>query len=265
MASRARGPKKSAGNTPVAAYRDDLAYIHDVGFGGFAERAAPWLLGQLRAQGLHDGLVIDLGCGSGIWARALSAAGYGVLGYDISEAMVAIARQRVRHGEFHAKPLLAARLRPCVAVTAIGEVLNYLFDKRHTDQRLQDFFGRVYEALRPRGLFIFDVALPGRVPGGVRRAYTVGGDWACLFEAREDAQRQMVTRQITTFRKVGQSYRRHDEVHRLRLYDRDALVARLRGVGFRVRTVRDYGEARFPPGYAGFVAEKPAGRSAAGR
>jgi len=241
----------------TAAYRDDLAYIHDVGFGGFADRAAPWLLQQLAERELRDGLVIDLGCGSGIWARALSVAGYSVLGYDISPSMVAIAQKRVPRGEFHARPLLAARLRPCVAVTAIGEVFNYLFDKRNTPEALDRVFRNVYAALRPRGLFVFDVALPGRVPGGLARSYTLGSDWACLYEAEEDARKQLVTRRITTFRKVGQTYRRDDEVHLLRLYDRDKLTAQLRAIGFRVRTVRSYGGTAFPPGYAGFVAQKP--------
>ena len=76
-----------------AAYGDDLAYIHDAGFGGFADRAAPWLLQQLAEQGLRDGLVIDLGCGSGIWARRYRWPAIRVLGYDISPSMVAIAQR----------------------------------------------------------------------------------------------------------------------------------------------------------------------------
>ncbi|MEX2115236.1 MAG: class I SAM-dependent methyltransferase [Pirellulales bacterium] len=239
-----------------AAYREDLAYIHDVGFGGFAAGAAPWLLALLKSHALTDGLVIDLGCGSGIWARELSMAGFGVLGYDISEAMIAIAAKRVPRGEFHARPFLGARLRPCVAVTALGEVFNYLFDRRNTQERLAAFFSQVHAALRPGGLFVFDVATPGREPTGQRQAYREGSDWACLFEAREDSQARSLTRRISTFRRVGTLYRRDDEVHRLRLYDRQEMTAALREAGFRVRTVRDYGKTVFPPGYVGFVAQK---------
>ena len=200
----------------------------------FASGAAPWLLELLRSHGLSDGLVIDLGCGSGIWAHALSTSGYGVLGYDISPAMVAMCRRRVPRGEFYARPLLIARLRPCVAVTAIGEVFNYLFDKRNTPDALAGLFQQVHAALRPSGLFVFDVATPGRVPGGHRRSYTLGADWACLFEAEEDAAARTVTRRITTFRRVEQAYRRVNEVHRLRLYDPQKLLAQLRKVGFNV-------------------------------
>src|SRR5262245_7905127 len=70
-------------------YGDDLAYIHDAGFGELARNAAPFLVEALRRRGICDGLVIDLGCGSGLLARGLSEAGYDVLGIDISSAMIA--------------------------------------------------------------------------------------------------------------------------------------------------------------------------------
>ena len=85
------------------AYRDDLAYIHDAGFGGFAQAAAPVLVETLRRNGIMYGLVIDLGCGSGILSHAISEAGYDVLGIDISDAMVAMARRRVPRGQFRGR------------------------------------------------------------------------------------------------------------------------------------------------------------------
>jgi hypothetical protein len=50
-------------------YREDLAYIHDVGFGDFALGSAPGILRILARNGIREGLVVDLGCGSGLWAR----------------------------------------------------------------------------------------------------------------------------------------------------------------------------------------------------
>src|SRR5262245_2215204 len=116
--------KPSVSSMQSGAYRSDLAYIHDAGFGSFVAGAAPWLLALLRSSGLDDGLVIDLGCGSGIWARELLMAGYRVLGFDISPAMVTLARKAAPRGEFHAASFVKAPLRPCVAVTAIGEIFN---------------------------------------------------------------------------------------------------------------------------------------------
>jgi len=64
----------------LAGYQEDLAYIHDVGFGTFSSESAPALLEILHQKGINKGLVVDLGCGSGIWAKALTQAGYDVLG-----------------------------------------------------------------------------------------------------------------------------------------------------------------------------------------
>src|SRR5918998_3324892 len=110
-------------------YREDLAYIHDVGHADFALESAPGILEILDQSRIPEGLVVDLGCGSGLWARELVDAGYRVLGIDISEAMVEISRRRVPEAEFRVGSLFDADIPPCRAVTAISEVLNYLFDE----------------------------------------------------------------------------------------------------------------------------------------
>lgn len=243
-------------HSPEDGYRDDLAYIHDVGFGGFATHAAPFVLELLKAGNIRRGQVVELGCGSGILAAALTGAGYDVLGFDISRAMVELARKRAPAADIRQGSFLAAELPPCILVLAIGEIFNYLFDKQNTPAQLRKVFRAVHKALVPGGLFVFDVALVGRVPKRRRRSYTVGEDWACLYEAEEDPERKTLTRRITSFRKRGDAYQRDDEVHNLRLYERGWLVDELRTAGFRVRTVNAYGELKFPPGYLGFVARK---------
>ena len=133
---------------------------------------------------------------SSIWAVAaasgrghLTLAGYGVLGFDISEAMVALAQPAcARMANSASNRFSRHALRPCVAVTALGEIFNYLFDRGTPRRGCTRLFGRVFKALRPGGLFVFDVAAPGRVPGGHRRTYSEGPDWACLVEAVEDAE-----------------------------------------------------------------------------
>lgn len=240
------------------AYRKDLAYIHDAGHGDFARRAAPALLRLFRQQRLRRGLVIDLGCGSGIWAQALCEAGYEVLGIDLSEAMIALSRKRVPDGQFRQESHFKAVLPPCIAVTALGECFNYLFDRHHANRKLAKLFRRIYDALSPGGLLVFDAAGPGRVRGfGPQRSYREGDDWAVLVTAREDREQRLLTRRITSFRRIGKLYRREEEIHRLRLLAPAELARQLRTIGFRVRILSGYGSLRFAPGHAGFLARKP--------
>jgi SAM-dependent methyltransferase len=237
------------------AYGDDLAWIHDAGFGQFAANAAVELLSRLRRAGLRSGPIVDLGCGSGILAEAMAGHGYEIVGIDQSAAMVSLSRRRVPAGEFRQGSFLDAEIPPCVAVTAIGEVFNYQFDQRNTPARLQTLFRRIRRSLRPEGVFLFDVATPGRVPGGSRRNYAEGNDWACLFTAEENSRRRTLVRTITSFRKSGSLYRRDEEVHRLRLYPPKQLLDMLHASGFRGKILRRYAKLAFPPGYVGIAAQ----------
>lgn len=238
------------------AYKKDLAYIHHTGFGDFARTSAPWLLETLSANGIDKGLVVDLGCGSGIWAAELSSAGYDVLGVDISPAMIEIARKRAPRAKFRLASLLSADIPACEAVTALGECFNYLFDKTNHIERLRSVFDRVFSALRPGGLFVFDIAEPGRGKG-VRQRHRQGNDWAALSDVDEDTETDRLTRRITIFRKRGRAYMRSQEVHVLQLYKRSEVAAELRSAGFRVRLLSGYGDQTMFPGCVGFMARKP--------
>lgn len=238
------------------AYGDDLAYIHDAGFGHFARAAAPLLLDELRRGRFDRGLVIDLGCGSGILAEQLSAGGFDVLGIDLSAALIAIARERVPKGRFRVESLLRAELPPCVAIAAVGECVNYLFDERHTLEGVRQLLARAYAALAPGGLLILDAAEPGRVPGGTSKTYTEAEDWAVLVTTEEDQRQGLLTRNITTFRKVGDWYRRGHEVHRLRLLPGPQLASWLQAIGFEVQRLTAYGSLPFGPGHVGFLGRK---------
>jgi SAM-dependent methyltransferase len=211
----------------------------------------------LDRNGIHHGLVVDLGCGSGLWARKLVDAGYRVLGIDISEAMIELSRNRVPEAEFRVGSLFEAEIPRCQAVTAVSEVLNYLFDAKNEERGLGRLFRRVYDALVPGGVFVFDVLGPGQVPPGTRaRGFRVGEDWAVLFEREEDVERETMERRIVSFRKAGVCYRRDEEVHRVRLYDQLDLSAELERAGFRVQTMRSYGGHPLAEGHAAFVARK---------
>src|SRR5262249_28210941 len=150
--------------------------------------------------------------------------------------------------KFRVESLLTTELPGCVAVAAVGECLNYLFDESNTTRKLVTLFRRIYRALVPKGLFILDVAEPGRVSGpGPIRNHMEGSDWAVLVTNEEDEHRRILTRKITSFRRCGELYRRDQEVHRQRLIARSEVAAQLRSIGFRVRTLQGYGKLRFGP------------------
>jgi SAM-dependent methyltransferase len=161
-------------------YDEDLAYIHDSGFTDLARSAATTLLGALRKQKIRNGLVVDLGCGSGVLAERLTGAGYEVLGIDVSPAMLKIARRRAPRARFLRRSLFDLEIPGCVAVTAIGESLNYIFDNRGPSG-LNSLFTRIHHALMPGGLLIFDLAGPGR---GSKNpiVHTIGKHWAIPCE-----------------------------------------------------------------------------------
>jgi hypothetical protein len=125
----------------------------------------------------------------------------------------------------------------------LGEVFNYLFDPHNSLRTLRRVCQGVFNALTPKGLLVFDVAKPGRCQGFTQR-FIEGEDWTCLVECRQDVARRQLTRRIVSFRKVGDTYRRHEETHAQQLYPGTTIAEMLRDIGFRVRRVRRYGGIR---------------------
>ena len=238
-------------------YKEDLTYIHDIGYGEHALKSAAAILSILTKNNISDGLIVDLGCGSGLSTLEFIKAGYRVRGIDISEAMIALARNRAPSAEFQMASLFKADIPACRAVTAIGECLNYLFDPDNNDEVLCQLFERVYQALEPGGVFIFDIAEPGQIDRNDQQQFVEGHDWLVLVEKEEDAAQATLKRRIITFRKVGEHYRRSDEVHHVRLYRSTDIAHKLRKVGFKVETMRNYDQYQLPKAHAAFVARKP--------
>jgi SAM-dependent methyltransferase len=248
----------------MSGYGEDLSYVHDRGFGDLARAAAPAVIEILLARGITSGLVVELGCGSGITSEQLTGAGYDVLGIDHSAAMIDLARARVPDARFEVASFLDAELPPCVAVTAIGEVFNYLLDARHGPDQLARLFARIHGALEPGGVLIFDLAGPGRIPPAAdgsrhQQSHRLADDWAILYEADEDPAARRLERHITTFRRgpgAGESYRRTDEVHHLTLLPASEVAAMLREAGFHARIHRGYGDLQLP-GHRVLIASRP--------
>ena len=228
-------------------YPADLARIHDEGYGDFGRAAACEILRRLTLPGL----VVELGCGSGITTELLSAAGHDVLGIDLSADMLAIARRRAPRAEFRHGSLWDAPLPPCTAVTAIGEVLNYAADERAGEQRLPGLFERIYDALAPGGLLIFDFATPGR--GSATPHAHTGHNWRVDAQTVEDPAARTLERRMSI--EIDGVHR--EEVHRLRLYEPEFVLKCLEGPGFSSEALDRYCDFGFWPGYAAFAAVRP--------
>ena len=254
-------------------YGRDLAYIHHTGFSEFAESAAPGVLEILWKHGVRDGLVVEVGCGSGILARELARAGFDVFGFDPSPAMIALAREhngapaagRQVHrrlagatppsGRWTGRPAAGAphfevgafdtiAIPPCNAIVAMGEVLNY-----GTFEGVRKFIANAATKL-----LVFDIAERGAYPPYDERRVE-GEDWSVIAIKESDGTH--LTRRILTFRADGDTMRRSEEVHSLELYDRAAMKAVLREHGFRVQLRRSYGTRRLPKGHAVYVCVRP--------
>ncbi|MGD2182891.1 class I SAM-dependent DNA methyltransferase [Lusitaniella coriacea] len=236
-------------------YREDLAYIQDVGFSNYTLKSAPGILAILERDRIREGLIVELGCRSGLLAEVLSSKEYRVLGIDISESLLEIARTKVPEAEFQARSLFSAEIPPCSAVISVGECFNYLFDAENNAVRLMELFQHIYNALMPGGLFIFDIVEPGQMDSGTEQRFTEGKDWVVLVDKVEAGD--ILTRRIITFRKVGEFYRRSEEVHRQQLYRAAELAGELERIGFQVEVMGNYGEFALPKARVALIAKKP--------
>ena len=102
--------------------------------------------------------VLDLACGTGLMTEQMAQAGYQVIGADLSEEMLAVAEQRLRRAG-HSVPLLRADMRDFDlgitfdCVFCLCDSLNYIEDST----QLPEVFASVARALKPNGVFVFDV------------------------------------------------------------------------------------------------------------
>jgi SAM-dependent methyltransferase len=238
-------------------YGRDVAHVHDTGHGDYAREAAPDLLRRIRAAGLDGGLVVDLGCGSGIWARALLDAGFEVLGVDLSADLLAIARERAPEARFVQASVLDAELPPCAAVTAMSEVVNYAADPRLGRRTVASLMARVHDALRPGGLLLFDALAPGFEPPA-RRMWREGEGWVVLSELTDGDDPRTRTRRVIVFRRSdGGLWECSDERHPLVLHDAAEVVGDLRRAGFaEVEALDAWGDLRLRPGHVAFAARR---------
>jgi SAM-dependent methyltransferase len=238
-------------------YRDDLALVHDRGFGFHAAACAPGILEHLRPVLARDGLVLEIGCGSGLLTQELLAAGHRVLATDASPPMLRRAGERLGGGA-QAVELLRLPDDPIPvadAIVAIGHPLNYLPDLAAFERAVVALAG----ALRPGGIIAFDAC---DLSWGRRDLTTqgrIGDDWAIITEFSVPARDRFV-REITTFVRADASlWRRDHERHENVLVDVTEIPRLLADHGVTASVRPAFGTEVLPSGLFAIVGNRRAG------
>lgn len=125
------------------------------------ERWCQYLAELLEEYGVKDGLVLDLGCGTGSLTELLSRKGYDMIGVDSSGEMLELAMEkRSRSGRdilYLLQDMREFELYGTVAaVVSICDSMNYILEY----EELVQVFSLVNNYLDPGGVFIFDLNTP---------------------------------------------------------------------------------------------------------
>ena len=111
----------------------------------------------LKKHGINEGIVLDLGCGTGTLAKMLSDKGYDMIGVDSSEEMLSIAREKDENTLFLCQDISEFELYGTVrAIISTCDTLNYILD----EEELVNTFKLVNNYLEPDGIFVFDMNAP---------------------------------------------------------------------------------------------------------
>lgn len=111
-----------------------------------------------KEYGIEDGLVLDLGCGTGKLTRFLAEKGYDMIGVDYSFEMLDIAKEQSDPSILYLlQDMREFELYGTVrAVYSACDCLNYILE----EEELREVFALVNNYLDPGGLFVFDINTP---------------------------------------------------------------------------------------------------------
>ena len=222
-------------------YESGLAAIHATDYSDVATAGGLFAISWLQQQGLHRGMIVELGCGPGVSARAFLDAGYDVVACDLSLAMVERARTLAPEATITCGDLDVVEWPDeTVAVVAFGEVLSYADSAAGFDERLIRTVRRVRRVLATGGLLLFDLVLEGRAgPTFERRLHHDREGYELFVEAREDPSSRVLDRWIHGQLR-GASGEAIDERHRQITTHSDEVRERLLAEGFVVEVLGNY-------------------------
>jgi SAM-dependent methyltransferase len=203
-----------------------LARVHHLGFGFHADDCAPGILELLEPIRERDGLVVELGCGTGLLTRYLVDGGHRVIATDASPAMLEIASGYVPDArEVRRLVLPDDPIPPADAIVAVGHPMSYLPDEVAIDRALV----ASAEALRPGGILALNLC--DLTWGSERKDWRtrgwIGDDWGLITEVSLPAPDRFVWQMAIFSENEDGSWRRDDERHQIVLIDTSRVPALL--------------------------------------
>jgi SAM-dependent methyltransferase len=209
---------------------DPIAWFYDR---YWSDHYHPWALSVLERvllPGLSsEAAILDLCCGTGVIAGALSARGFRVTGIDASLEMLRFARVKAPAARFVCGDARTIQFRSHFhAAISTFDSLNHILSL--------DELGRVFRgvgaALRPGGMFVFDMNLEERYRQHWKETCsTVDDEHACFIRGGYEARTRLGETRITLFRKRG-TWERRDVTMLQRYHAPEELVALLVRTGF---------------------------------
>ena len=185
--------------------------------------------------------VLDLGCGTGNVTLPLAARGYGMIGVDISEEMLAEARDRDEEGKvlWLCQDMRAFELYGTVeGVVCTLDGINHLTERADVEQ----CFSLVHNYLVPNGIFIFDFNSPYKFENVYgERDYILETDGVlCAWQNTYSREEGLCRFDISLFvEDEDGAYERYDVSECERMYSARTVVEMLQKEGFKLLALCD--------------------------
>ena len=197
----------------------------------------------LKQYGVEDGLVLELGCGTGSMTELLAQQGYDMIGVDNSMEMLEIAMEKkVESGHdilYLLQDMREFELYGTVkAVVSVCDSMNYITE----EEDLLEVFKLVNNYLDPKGVFIFDL-------NTIYKYETLLGD-NTIAENREessfiwenwyDEETQINEYDLTLFIENEDGlYEKYEETHYQRACEIERVCQLIEEAGMKVEAVYD--------------------------
>ena len=208
------------------------------------EEWAEYLVGLLTEYGICDGLVLDLGCGTGTMTELLAGRGYDMIGVDNAEEMLDIAMEKRAKSGYDILYLLQDmrefELYGTVrAIVSICDSINYITE----EEDLVEVFRLVNNYLDPKGIFIFDfnTVYKYRELLGNQTIAEDREDCSFIWDNYYYEEEKINEYELSLFIKEqdSQLYRKYQETHFQKAYDLETIKGLLVQSGLEYITAYD--------------------------